>query len=356
MDVLFVVLGDETRASTRYRVLNLLPALDDTDIDYDYLSVAELADRLPGPNLLAYGLVPLLMLARAHRYDAIFLQKVPLPGPYFRLLKRRCDTIIYDFDDAIYATPPWSNSPDPWKPLLEQTLTYSTVVITGSPVLSEYAKQFCERTECLPTSLPRDEYVQARQHRENVSRDGVTLGWIGNPQNLHYLASITEPIGAVLDRYPGVTLHIITAGDLPVTPLANREDVIYKQWSLESELDLLGEADIGIRPLFDDEWTRGKGGYTSVVQTMALGIPVVVTPVAMLSDIVEEGFCGYHADSDDDWIGSLTTLIESDTKREQMGIEAYERVDELNFWLDQRSEEFVRTLKSIVACNSNSIQ
>lgn len=349
MDVLFVVLGDETRASTRYRVLSLLPALDDSDIEYDYLSVAELADRLPGPDLLAYVLVPLLLLVRAHRYDAVFLQKVPLPGPYFRLLKRRCDTIIYDFDDAIYATPPWRDSPDPWKPLLEQTLSHSTLVITGSPVLSEYAEQFCDRTECLPTSLPKDEYVTARAAREDTSGSGVTLGWIGNPQNLHYLASITDPLEAVLDEYPEVTLHVITAGELPVTPLADREDVVYKEWSLESELELLGEADIGIRPLFDDEWTRGKGGYTSVVQTMALGIPVVVTPVEMLSDIVEHGVSGYHADSDDEWSEYLHALISDQSKREQMGAKASERVGELDFWGEQRAEEFVSVFTTQVS-------
>lgn len=349
MDVLFVVLGDETRASTRYRVLNLLPALDDTDIEYDYLSVAELADSFRGPDLLAYILVPLLLLVRAHRYDAVFLQKVPLPGPYVRLLKRRCETIIYDFDDAIYATPQWSESPAPWKPLLEQTLSHSTVVITGSPVLSEYAERFCDRTECLPTSIPKDEYVTVQEDRGGTSESGVTLGWIGNPQNLHYLASITDPLEEVLDVYPEVTLHIITAGELPVTPLADREDVIYKEWSLESELELLGEADIGIRPLFDDEWTRGKGGYTSVVQTMALGIPVVVTPIEMLSDIVEHGVSGYHADSDDEWIEYLNTLIRDHSKREQMGAKAFERVGELGFWEEQRAEEFVNVFTTHVS-------
>jgi len=184
----------------------------------------------------------------------------------------------------------------------------------------------------------------------------VTLGWIGNPQNLHYLASITDPLETVLDAHPEVTLHVITAGELPVTPLADREDVIYKEWSLEAELDLLAETDIGVRPLFDDEWTRGKGGYTSVVQTMALGIPVVVTPVAMLSDIAEHGVSGYHADSDDDWTGYLSTLIENSTRREQMGSEAHERVDELDFWHEQRGEEFARTFKSTLAYNSDSIQ
>lgn len=348
MRILFVVLGDETRASTRYRVFNLLPALDDADIEYDYLSVAELAASVPGPDLLGYLLTPLLMLTRARQYDAVFLQKVPLPSPFLWVLKTQCDTLIYDFDDAIYATPPWRDSTSSWEFLLKQTLSNCTLAITGSPVLSEYAEQFCDQTVCLPTALPAEKYKSARKQRqERKQSDGVTISWIGNPQNLHYLNSIAAPLETVLDSFAEVRLTVITAGDLPVTPLKRRSDVEYEEWSLNSELELLGEADIGIRPLFDDEWTRGKGGYTSVVQMMALEIPVVVTPVSMLSDIVEHGISGFHAESDEEWVRYLSELIEDTERRTQMGTEAYQRVDRLDFWAEERGADLSERLDNV---------
>jgi glycosyltransferase involved in cell wall biosynthesis len=348
MRILFVVLGDESRASTRLRVLNLLPALESAGIEYDCISVAEFAENLPGPAALGYVTLPLLLLAKARKYDAVFLQKVPLPSLYLSLLKTQCDTLIYDFDDAIYAAPSWRDSSSKWEPLIAQTLSKSTLTITGSPVLSNYANQYCDQTVSLPTALPAEEYADVRRERDrSETGETVTLGWIGNPQNLHYLDSITDPLEQILDTYPESRLMIITAGDLPVTPLKSRSDVIYREWSLESELDSLAEADIGIRPLFDDEWTRGKGGYTSAVQTMALGIPIVVTPVSMLSDIVEHGVSGFHAETDDEWVTYLSTLISDTTKRKQMGEQAFKRVDELNFWTDKRAQEFVDVLSDL---------
>jgi len=347
MDILFVVLGDETRASTRYRVFNLLPALDESAIDYECFSIGAFADSIPGPAFLGYGLAPLVILSRARHYDAIFLQKVPLPSPFLSVLKTQCETHIYDFDDAIYATPPWKERPGIWNRLLIQTLSHSQLAITGSPALSDYAAQFCERTVCLPTALPADDYERAREQRDRGDADTVTIGWIGNPENLHYLASIAEPLADVLDAHSEAQLLVITAGDLPVTPLEHRADVTYREWTLDSELDSLSEADIGIRPLFDDEWTRGKGGYTSVVQTMALGIPVVVTPVSMLADIVEDGVSGLHAETDEEWIDSLSTLIDDGSRRLAMGENALDRVDELDFWTASRAEEFVDLLQSI---------
>ena len=347
MNVLFVLAGDETRASTRYRVLNLLPALDDTCITYDCVCATKFEDSLPGPNFIGYSVFMIELLFRARNYDVIFLQKVPLPPLYLDILKCVCNDIVYDFDDAIYTSPAWEDGASKWKPLVDQTLANSSLVITGSPVLSEYARKFCHNVVSQPTALPADKYEDYGENVSNETSDTITLGWIGNPQNLHYLTSIEEPLRTVLEQFDQAELLIITAGDLPVTPLHDRLDVTYKEWSLDSELDLLAEVDIGLRPLFNDPWTRGKGGYTSVIQKMALGIPVVVTPVGMLSEIVEPGSVGYHANTDEEWVEALTTLIRDQKLREEMGSRAHERIDELNFWSEQRAEEFANVLTEL---------
>ncbi|WP_390284723.1 glycosyltransferase family 4 protein [Haloarchaeobius amylolyticus] len=229
---------------------------------------------------------------------------------------------------------------------MDQTLQCSSQVIVGSPTLKNYARQHCDRVVCLPTPIPTDKYPDRQQISETEPSETITLGWIGNPQNLHYLASITEPLAAILEQHD-TELHVITAGDLPVTPLRDHPDVTYQTWTLEDELDLLTEVDIGIRPLFDDEWTRGKGGYTSVVQKMALGIPVVATPVGMITEIIEHGHSGYHADSPEEWTRYVCELIEDEQKRREFGKNAHQAVEDQGFWTEQRAEEWVQLFEDL---------
>ena len=341
MDVLFVLSGGKHRASTRFRVFNLLSFLDRENINYKATSAKKYSNRLPGPDEFGYALFMCQLLARAPQYDIIFLQRVPLPSSYLVALKKLCKHIIYDFDDAVYTAPQWEDRENQWKSLLDQTLQHSSLVIAGSPTLADYARQYCNNVVCQPTPIPSEKYQTRKKTPELDSSDTVTLGWIGNPQNLHYLTSIEAPLEQILDANEGVKFHVITAGDLPTTPLQDRDDVIYKTWTLKDELDLLEDVDIGLRPLFDDEWTRGKGGYTSVVQMMALGIPVVVTPVGMLTDIVEHGHAGYHANSPEEWIHYVSELIEDEEKRASFGQHAYEAVEEQQFWTEQRAKEWV---------------
>jgi|AntDeeMinimDraft_6_1070357.scaffolds.fasta_scaffold00373_10 glycosyltransferase involved in cell wall biosynthesis len=347
MDILFVLAGDETRASTRYRVLNLLPALTEAGIKYETASANKYEDVIPGPDSIGYGLFTFELLLRAPQHDVLFLQKVPLPAPVLKVLSKAYDKIIYDFDDALYAAPEWEDRESQWKSFLNQTLQHSSVVLTGNPVLSDYARQFTDTVVCLPTTLPAEAYRAKRNQGSHSDADTVTLGWIGNPQNLHYLASIEATLEEILNANDAVEFHIITAGDLPTTPLQNHPDVTYKTWTLEDELDLLEAVDIGLRPLFDDEWTRGKGGYTSVVQMMALGIPVVVSPVGMITDIVEHSYSGYHANLLEEWTRYISELIEDEQKRTSFGEHAYEAVEKQRFWTDQRAEEWVNVFADL---------
>lgn len=345
--VLFLLAGDESRASTRYRVLNLLPLLTEAGIEYDTISAKKHNDTVPGPNSVGYGLVVLELFLRARRYDVLFLQKVPLPAPALRILTKLYDKIIYDFDDALYTAPQWEDRENQWGSLLDQTLHHSSTILTGNPVLSDYARQFSETVVCLPTTIPAQAYQAQRDQESDTDSEIVTLGWIGNPQNLQYLTSIEEPLETVLDTNALVELHVITAADPPTTPLRSRPEVTYKTWTLEDELDLLAAVDIGLRPLFDDKWTRGKGGYTSVVQMMALGIPVIVTPVGMVTNIVEHGHSGYHAESANDWVRYISELVEDKRKRTSFGQHAYEAVGEHKFWTEQRAAEWVSVFEDI---------
>lgn len=354
MRVLFLLAGDETTASTRYRVLELLPYLEEAGVECICLSPTRIADRIPGPDIIGYGVSLLLLVLRCWRYDAIYLQKIPLPTIYIHVLNWLVDVVIYDFDDALYTTPSWeSGNESKWSYFLPGTLQSVTAVVTGNPVLAEYALQYSNRVYCLPTGIPAERYHD--NAHGNTDDDTVVIGWIGNPANLHYLNSIDRQLREVLDKHENVRLSVITSGDLPLVPLNDRrgKDVAYPGWSIKKELELLAEVDVAIRPLFDDEWTRAKGGFTSVVQTMALGIPVVVTPVTMLEDIIEHGESGFHAENGDDWIRYLDYLIKHPEQRLVMGTQAAKAIDREGLWSENRANKLIAILEK--ECSINDV-
>lgn len=338
MRVLIVVAGDETMASTRYRVLNAIPFIEDFGISCDILT----ASKIESPLSLVYQI-----LRKSPEYDVLYIQKYLfpplhwLPPVFHRLLSSISPPIVYDFDDALYTSQPWHDgTPIERRIQLQSMLRSASVVVTGNPSLSEYARSYAERIVCLPTALPKNEYDE-HMKTEIFNQDGITIGWIGNTENLWYLSQMEEPIGSVLSSNNVLKLQIITdtsgADSVPFQGRSGNQ-VIYREWSRSQELDLLAESDIVIRPLTNDEWTRGKGGYTSVVQAMALGIPVVVTPVSMLSELVTHGESGYHATADSEWQQYLTTLIQNEDKRHQMGQAARRAIDEIGLWTDKYAD------------------
>jgi len=117
------------------------------------------------------------------------------------------------------------------------------------------------------------------------------------------------------------------------------DDVHYIEWSEDKELDYLNQFDAGIRPLTDDEWTRSKGGFTSVIQCMATRTPVIVSPVGALEKIVEHGESGYHAKESRNWIEYLDRIADDRGRQQRMGKKAFERLEQMKFWTDQRAEE-----------------
>lgn len=354
MDVLFAVFGDEERGSTRYRVLNVIPYLEEAGMDCDVLSMVE-PDDVGGPRPLRkpifgvrVGEFAVKLLALAPQYDVVYLQKIPPTATYIKLLTLVADDVVYDFDDALYTTKPWEDSDETkWKANLDATLGAVSMVVSGSPTLSEYAEQFADEVRSMPSPLPRWPYQQKRrEYADGDDGDGVVLGWIGYPENLRYLEPVTDALATVLDRYDEAELHIVTAGDLPVAPLADRDDVRYREWSLDNQIDYPAQADIGIRPLTDDPWTRSKN-FASVNQFMALGKPVVVTPVGMLNRTVAHGRSGFYASTEDEWVTHLSTLIEAPDRREEMGKRALQSIEEHGLWLDQRGREMVDALERV---------
>jgi glycosyltransferase involved in cell wall biosynthesis len=338
MRVVFLSPGPEM-PSTRYRITNMIPYLHEAGIKTETIHPPE------GGNTLSKGAYVARLVRAAKGADIVYIQAFLRRPWLIRTLQRLCPVVIYDFDDALYTTPPWQESNKSRTKRFQGTLKAVTAAITGCPEQSRYAQQYCDTVFTLPPAVPRERYEHATQRSER----GLKIGWIGTPENIRYLADIEDPLSNLLASKEDIQLRIITASDLPVTPFSDRvgEDVEYLIWSQEAEVEMMKGSDIGIRPLRRDAWSESKG-YISVTQFMALGRPVVVTPVGMLTDIVDHGQSGFHATSDEEWVDFLSELAENPERRIKMGENSRKAVGENGLWEDQRAEKLISSLRELI--------
>lgn len=308
MRVLFFIQGF-TVAASRYRVLQYLPFLEEAGIE---------AEVFEFPGDLG-GWIRKRDLVR--QSDVIFLQRKRPPLVILALLRRMGKKIIYDFDDAIMFKN--SLSPNPYsrrrRLSFHRVLRFADLVIAGNQFLKEEAVGHSRRVEVLPTPVDIDRYSQ----KSYIPGDAVHIGWIGDHGSIHYMESykgVWEELGR---RYKNVFLTIIcdTFIETKEIPLVRR------LWSSDKEVEYLQGLDIGVMPLFDDLWSRGKCGF-KIIQYMGVGLPVVCTPVGINRDAVDPGVNGFWADAPSEWVEKLSLLVENPHLRERMGKAGRERMME----------------------------
>jgi len=148
----------------------------------------------------------------------------------------------------------------------------------------------------------------------------VVIGWTGTASNLEALEQIQESLMAVMKARPRARLLVVADAKPRLSGLpADRVD--FKQWSVENEADTIRAMDIGIMPLPDTEWSRGKCSYKMLLY-MACGLPVVVSPFGMNADVLRMGNVGYGASSREEWVEALIALIDSEAERRGLGLAA----------------------------------
>ena len=156
----------------------------------------------------------------------------------------------------------------------------------------------------------------------------MIIGWIGSFSTTKYLRIVENPLRLLSLRYSNLVIELIGANDIVFDGVKMRT----KRWNLDSEVSNLQNFDIGIMPLPDDNWTRGKGGY-KLLQYCAIGIPCVASPVGINKEIVREGINGFLVKDQKDWVERLALLIEDKELRERLGRKAREiAVKEYSFY------------------------
>jgi glycosyltransferase involved in cell wall biosynthesis len=168
-----------------------------------------------------------------------------------------------------------------------------------------------------------------------------TIGWIGSPATAHFLQLIAPALHEVVTRKLAQVVAVgANAGqlsDLPVTALP---------WTEATEVNDIQRFDIGIMPLPDAPFERGKCGY-KLIQYMACGKPVVASPVGVNSAIVRDGVDGLLASNQQDWVSALTRLIADPGLRQQMGREGRRRIEN-EFSLQKAAPRFANLIDSVI--------
>lgn len=238
----------------------------------------------------------------ARAADAVVLQKRLPPRWITRALRRRARRLIYDFDDAVYLRRKGAAVSPTRERRFEAVVAAADVVVAGNSHLAARAR----RAVVIPTVLDPAKYESAPR----TPHDGVVAGWIGAGGNLPYLE-------ALLPRLKGLPVRVrVVCNRFP-------DGVEKVPWSEAGEAEAVAGMDIGLAPMPDDEWTRGKCG-TRILQYFAAGAPVVADDVGAHRDLVGEG--GFLVSSPEAWAEKVGSLASDASLRKRMGEEGRRRL------------------------------
>ena len=237
--------------------------------------------------------------------DVTLLSREILPGyPSIEFIYKR--PIITDIDDAIWLSRPFG------KVAARNVACRSDVLIVGNQFLASWFHKFNDNIYIVPTAVEVPSLDLESIPLESAGRDEViTIGWIGTKGNLRYLKAIEPALNEVLDVYSKkVRLLVMSDGIFSST----RKNVINISWSLDKQNKFFEAIDIGIMPLFNDEWCRGKCSF-KLLQYMAYGKSSVASPVGMNIEVINNSEGGVLAATHREWVDGLRLLIESRSTR-----------------------------------------
>ena len=326
--VLGLALYGPLAASTRYRLSQYIPGLAAYGIDLqvryllnnDYLSRTFRGESKPWPSMIGSGCRRLVDLAGQFRYDAIMLhcELFPLMPAWLEgfLLQR---PYLYDFDDAFYLKYRSGRLARFERILGEKfdaVIGSAAAVTAGSHALQDHALKHNPRTTLLPTVVDTSRYVPVLRERAGE----LVVGWIGSPSTARYLSLAAKSLSDLGKEGP-VRLVVIGGKAPPIKHVT----IVELDWKEETEVDLIRNFDVGIMPLPDDEWARGKCAF-KLIQYMACSIPVVASPVGANVEVVRPE-CGLLATTDSDWLDALRFLRDRPKEARAMGRAGRERVE-----------------------------
>jgi len=357
ISILFIGPYPPHNAGTMWRVCQFFPFLEDagfvcTHRPFTSPRLYEIRHRHGGyaekiALAAAASWCRVVDLTRARNFDLMFIERevYPFGTPWgerlFHMFNRR---LIFTFDDAIYAGHESLDFlPNGWLyrwkygPGVNWVIRESLHVIVGNRFLARHARQFNPRVSIVPTVVDTDRFQPG--HRSDVFP--IRIGWMGSQSTSPYLRPLLPVFQQLASRY-GEKIEFHIQGD-PEFPKFDR--AVIRDYHFDPTGDDFRSFDIGIMPMPDNEWTRGKCGFKAI-QYMAVGTAAIASPVGMVDELIEDGKNGLLAGSPSEWMEKLSLLIENEELRRRLGAEGRKKVEQ-DFSLKVWAPRFVELLRSI---------
>lgn len=324
--------------SARFRVRQLIPALQKMGLCMHefipriskYPPAAKWLRPLWGGAALA-ARIPVVLAT--HGYDIVFLQR-ELFSTFLTLEPLTRHPRVLDVDDAIFLHRGGR--------FAERLARRCDLIICGNDYLGDIFSRWNKNLRVIPTAVDTQRYVPKKA--KNARKFDV-IGWTGTSGNFKYLYEIETALATVLKACPGVIFRII-ADEKPIFRSIQERSIDFIRWSPENEIEGIQDMSIGIMPLTDSAWARGKCSF-KMLQYMACGVPVVVSPVGMNSRVLSLGTVGLGVSTQKEWIAALVGLLNDEDERINMGINGRSIVEDY-FSIDVIAPRLASHLRDLV--------
>jgi glycosyltransferase involved in cell wall biosynthesis len=352
MRVLFLTRFDSLGASSRLRTIQFIPSFERFGVECEvlpFLPAASLLHKYHHGHYRARDLAHayfrrIRVLLGKKEFDVIWIEKESLPWfpAWFERHLLGGRRYVMDFDDAIFHNYDLHRSG--WVRLLlgrriDRLMAEASLVIAGNRYLADRAvASGAGRVEILPTVVDLTRYAPKAAYSIHT---GPRIVWIGSPSSLQYLKALAEPLAA-LAKQRTYTLRVIGGAAFTIPGV----DVESLAWSVEMEAFAIADCDVGIMPLHDSPWEQGKCAY-KLIQYMACGLPTVAAPIGANRDVLVHGETGLFANSPQEWINCLATLLDNESMRQRMGRAGRLRV-EAEYSLQVMAPRLVQLLNEVV--------
>ncbi len=281
-----------------------------------FWGVASLVGRIPA-------------VARSHRYDVTLLQR-ELISTLATLERFTHRPRVFDVDDALWLHRRGSG--------VRRIAASCEVVVCGNAFLAEHFSRWAPRVTVIPTAVDTDRFTPAEQPAEPV------IVWTGSSSGLPYVYGIEDALAAVLEARPRARLRIV-ADEPPRFRRLPVDRVEYVPWSPGTEVQPVRDAAVGVMPLADTDWERGKCSFKMLLY-MSCGIPAVVSPVGMNREILNLGECGVAANTQAEWRDALIGLLDNPAHGRLLGRTGRQIVED-RFSVPVVAAALARVLRSV---------